>query len=388
MAFKVGNTSDIDERQLEEILSADIYMANKSYQGMPNGKSSNNSASSSPVQPNLLQTPRSAERISQNNVNGNEEPEVAAEADQNNKITAFSVADILSPTKFTGKISQLCSNISVRHKSNEHRNCVNLRDTVGRTHYEDREDDDHETDIHRSTDREQNDSLSTSPSDLGIPDEGFGAERQHMSPEGEVNENKRTCEIDQRMVTSKSDDNSDSVHESEDFTGKRKRSETDEAEDEFNETKTAKPRRARTAFTYEQLVALENKFKTTRYLSVCERLNLALSLSLTETQVKIWFQNRRTKWKKQNPGMDPNAPTTASPSPGHHSPPLMSMTPFAYTPGVVYTGGHHHHHHPFAGYTSPLAGLAHPNLPYTIVGSTTPLPPSHIHCHLRHLGHV
>ena len=46
-----------------------------------------------------------------------------------------------------------------------------------------------------------------------------------------------------------------------------------------------KPRRARTAFTYEQLVALENKFKTTRYLSVCERLNLALSLNLTETQV-------------------------------------------------------------------------------------------------------
>lgn len=42
---------------------------------------------------------------------------------------------------------------------------------------------------------------------------------------------------------------------------------------------------ARTAFTYEQLVSLENKFKTTRYLSVCERLNLALSLSLTETQV-------------------------------------------------------------------------------------------------------
>nr|XP_012636785.1 NK1 transcription factor-related protein 2 [Microcebus murinus] len=70
------------------------------------------------------------------------------------------------------------------------------------------------------------------------------------------------------------------------------------------EPNCAKPRRARTAFTYEQLVALENKFRTTRYLSVCERLNLALSLSLTETQVKIWFQNRRTKWKKQNPGAD------------------------------------------------------------------------------------
>ncbi|KRX69034.1 NK1 transcription factor-related protein 2 [Trichinella britovi] len=68
--------------------------------------------------------------------------------------------------------------------------------------------------------------------------------------------------------------------------------------------KFAKPRRARTAFTYEQLVALENKFKNTRYLSVCERLNLALSLNLSETQVKIWFQNRRTKWKKQNPGAE------------------------------------------------------------------------------------
>ncbi|XP_076069197.1 NK1 transcription factor-related protein 1-like [Oratosquilla oratoria] len=74
-----------------------------------------------------------------------------------------------------------------------------------------------------------------------------------------------------------------------------------------------KPRRARTAFTYEQLVSLENKFKQTRYLSVCERLNLALALNLTETQIKIWFQNRRTKWKKQNPGCDVNAPSVGSP---------------------------------------------------------------------------
>ncbi|XP_043836166.1 NK1 transcription factor-related protein 2 [Dromiciops gliroides] len=82
----------------------------------------------------------------------------------------------------------------------------------------------------------------------------------------------------------------------------------------------AKPRRARTAFTYEQLVALENKFRATRYLSVCERLNLALALSLTETQVKIWFQNRRTKWKKQNPGADGPAalpgPPGAATAPG------------------------------------------------------------------------
>ncbi|XP_004625649.1 NK1 transcription factor-related protein 2 [Octodon degus] len=84
-----------------------------------------------------------------------------------------------------------------------------------------------------------------------------------------------------------------------------------------SEPSCAKPRRARTAFTYEQLVALENKFRATRYLSVCERLNLALSLSLTETQVKIWFQNRRTKWKKQNPGADGAAQAGAgAPQPG------------------------------------------------------------------------
>ncbi|XP_035403422.2 NK1 transcription factor-related protein 2 [Cygnus atratus] len=104
------------------------------------------------------------------------------------------------------------------------------------------------------------------------------------------------------------------------------------------EPSCAKPRRARTAFTYEQLVALENKFRATRYLSVCERLNLALSLSLTETQVKIWFQNRRTKWKKQHPAPDgsaaPAPPSTAArgpPSPPARpaAPPGRTLPPFA-----------------------------------------------------------
>ncbi|KAF6210089.1 hypothetical protein GE061_015845 [Apolygus lucorum] len=106
-----------------------------------------------------------------------------------------------------------------------------------------------------------------------------------------------------------------------------------------------KPRRARTAFTYEQLVALENKFKTTRYLSVCERLNLALSLSLTETQVKIWFQNRRTKWKKQNPGMDVNSPTV--PPPGASAPgffPHHLGYPPHYPPPFAQQGYGYFHH--------------------------------------------
>ncbi|XP_053305909.1 NK1 transcription factor-related protein 2 [Spea bombifrons] len=79
----------------------------------------------------------------------------------------------------------------------------------------------------------------------------------------------------------------------------------------------SKPRRARTAFTYEQLVALESRFRSSRYLSVCERLSLALTLRLTETQVKIWFQNRRTKWKKQQPAG--NLEVFFSPAPSHVS---------------------------------------------------------------------
>ncbi|NXX34381.1 NKX12 protein, partial [Nicator chloris] len=98
-----------------------------------------------------------------------------------------------------------------------------------------------------------------------------------------------------------------------------------------------KPRRARTAFTYEQLVALENKFRATRYLSVCERLSLALSLSLTETQVKIWFQNRRTKWKKQHPGADGAAPAASPTAAGGSSPspPGPAALPFQTFPSYA-----------------------------------------------------
>lgn len=132
---------------------------------------------------------------------------------------------------------------------------------------------------------------------------------------------------------------------------KRKRSGSD--------SKSGKPRRARTAFTYEQLVALENKFKSTRYLSVCERLNLALSLSLTETQVKIWFQNRRTKWKKQNPGADTSAPTGTGGAGGTGGTGggagggLGSLSPLSQSPPV---SGHLAMHTGYAGHHHPPAG--------------------------------
>ncbi|XP_060682988.1 homeobox protein Nkx-2.5-like [Hemiscyllium ocellatum] len=109
-------------------------------------------------------------------------------------------------------------------------------------------------------------------------------------------------------------------------------------------------RKPRVLFSQAQVYELERRFKQQRYLSAPERDHLANVLKLTSTQVKIWFQNRRYKCKRQRQdkhlelGAAPPAPRRVAvpvlvrdgkpclgASPPYSSPYNVSVAPYSYS---------------------------------------------------------
>uniref|UniRef100_A0A3Q3A6J0 Homeobox protein Nkx-2.5 n=1 Tax=Kryptolebias marmoratus TaxID=37003 RepID=A0A3Q3A6J0_KRYMA len=167
------------------------------------------------------------------------------------------------------------------------------------------------------------------------------------------------------------------------FEEKRRKGELAAAEpaEQLDRAKPRRRRKPRVLFSQAQVYELERRFKQQRYLSAPERDHLAGALKLTPTQVKIWFQNRRYKCKRQRQDQSLEMVSLPAPPPPRRvsvpvlvrdGKPCLAADSAAYTPPYSVGPINHftYNNYPaFSNYTGPGCSSSYPcSYPQTVQG--------------------